>query len=803
MQFEKTKYEFLEPQFEDTHYVFATILPFFLYAFGIVVTLETFLSYFNPQLNRGPLYIVLMIIAVINYIIFYVKKHSIYVALAYMICFATVFATNWVRILNGIVKMLNLIMASLEQDGRYVLVRFKYITDSEEPQLAYSIVIVGVLIATVLAIGLFYNRIVYIAAIMLPACLYGTFFDAMPNSLWLGISMVYLAGMLVINRDSSVKKWCKAWLLSSAVIVIPMIFLGVTINKDNFKRLPVFDNLAVVVDNVSDKLSEVLGINIGNGNKDKAELGVGGGMLTNLDMSGARDGIAFNLSVAEPDNNLYFRSFIGSIYKNNTWLKWNQDNVELSTSNFDSYNQSYFVTDLIEHSPELWKYKGNFEKTRFIVNTKNKSNYYYLPYGVNSNELGVKMTGFGKFDTFPTNSPDSYGTEFYVTDSKSYSAFRDMLYYYTGKDREILYYMDWEAKYRAYVYENYTKIDEDILQGVELPFDYRQYRTYKDVDNYISVLREYFSTYEYTLSPPKLPANTDFVRFFLEDSHKGYCVNFASAAAILLRYAGIPARYVEGFCVSANDIKNGEVIGNWNGKQAYNVDVPVKTAHSWVEVYRDGYGWTPVEFTVGYISNSDISQNPDNNNQHEKPTEGASVQDDIDETEDENESTEAVIDENETVENGDNSSESESPKYNTLLILLMVFTVLLVASLIVNYVIRRIMLSRLLTKTGADREKFYELFYYFEKLLAVNGYRRDVYTDYSEFEKQVNNKFECFTKEEFHGIIEIVLEAKFSGEQFNSEWYEQLLLMVKKVRRETYLKAGFFKKILLGVIKVY
>lgn len=75
----------------------------------------------------------------------------------------------------------------------------------------------------------------------------------------------------------------------------------------------------------------------------------------------------------------------------------------------------------------------------------------------------------------------------------------------------------------------------------------------------------------------------DFVRWFLEDSDTGYCVHFASAAAVLLQASGIPARYVTGYMLTA--------------QAGQTVSVQAKQAHAWVEYWLPGYGWTILEAT--------------------------------------------------------------------------------------------------------------------------------------------------------------------------------------------------------------
>ena len=89
----------------------------------------------------------------------------------------------------------------------------------------------------------------------------------------------------------------------------------------------------------------------------------------------------------------------------------------------------------------------------------------------------------------------------------------------------------------------------------------------------------------YDLNTPEMPAGAeDFALWFLRESDTGYCVHYASATAVLLRAAGIPARYVSGYLVrtQANTA----------------VDVHHKEAHAWVEYYIPGIGWTMLESTA-------------------------------------------------------------------------------------------------------------------------------------------------------------------------------------------------------------
>ena len=87
----------------------------------------------------------------------------------------------------------------------------------------------------------------------------------------------------------------------------------------------------------------------------------------------------------------------------------------------------------------------------------------------------------------------------------------------------------------------------------------------------------------YDQSAPAAPEGTDPVLYFLNESRRGYCMHYASAAVLLLRAMGVPARYASGF--TAYSIP---------GRQAAVAD---RAAHAWVEVWVDGLGWYPVEVT--------------------------------------------------------------------------------------------------------------------------------------------------------------------------------------------------------------
>jgi len=90
--------------------------------------------------------------------------------------------------------------------------------------------------------------------------------------------------------------------------------------------------------------------------------------------------------------------------------------------------------------------------------------------------------------------------------------------------------------------------------------------------------------FEYTLDVEPA-SDADALVEFLRVSRRGFCQQFATAMAILVRELGYPARVAVGY-------REGTANGNTYLVQS-------KEAHAWVEVYFEGYGWLPFEPTPG------------------------------------------------------------------------------------------------------------------------------------------------------------------------------------------------------------
>ena len=142
---------------------------------------------------------------------------------------------------------------------------------------------------------------------------------------------------------------------------------------------------------------------------------------------------------------------------------------------------------------------------------------------------------------------------------------------------------------RAYLAEAIGKIENEIrMFGDDIENEnYRRILCASEVAKYLE------SQMCYSLKLDTLPDGMDPIEYALTVSREGYCMHFASAATLMLRELGVPARYVSGYAVEASTFVKDAETG------IYKAEVGDFMAHAWVEIYLDNIGWTILEATPG------------------------------------------------------------------------------------------------------------------------------------------------------------------------------------------------------------
>jgi transglutaminase-like putative cysteine protease len=322
---------------------------------------------------------------------------------------------------------------------------------------------------------------------------------------------------------------------------------------------------------------------------------------------------------------IYLKGFVGSIYTGDRWdghseeLRHEYDNLQkkFMGKSYSTVNQAnQFLSSFT---------RGTMTTTlRELEGRSSDSSYYSISEGTmeieykNGNRAFLYVPYFADYDAL---SDLRYEADLYAKPALSKNNYFYNYFFRVAIDNfrtdligswdEAVDYAECERLYRDFVYKAYTILPEEGLDNIkrDFPSDYAGNGDGSIIEK-ISYVRNYLEqNTEYSLSPGVLPMGKDFVEYFLYENKLGYCVHYASAAALMLRSMGIPARYVEGYVVDSGGIigMHGTDRVTYHTKDRYTsyidslVEVSVRdyNAHAWVEVYFNGIGWIPVEFTPG------------------------------------------------------------------------------------------------------------------------------------------------------------------------------------------------------------
>ena len=237
-------------------------------------------------------------------------------------------------------------------------------------------------------------------------------------------------------------------------------------------------------------------------------------------------------------------------------------------------------------------------------------NLYYLGnYIMKSNGLAVSKDKDRRLQLDIAYTSDKnnimlepYCSNLYLAQKNSYDECSVM--YYEQKDMVSLWdsdnitdltkksrmddYINVQSNYKTAMKSYYTQYSDDITPQLASYVKDNPLSSLEEKTTFI--LYTLMSNTSYTRTPGIMLGNTDVADKFLFESKKGYCVHYATAATLMYRMYGIPARYVTGFKVSADSFKEN-ADGQWS------TAVTDSAQHAWTEIFIDNYGWVPVDVT--------------------------------------------------------------------------------------------------------------------------------------------------------------------------------------------------------------
>ncbi|MFT4146665.1 MAG: transglutaminase-like domain-containing protein [Mobilitalea sp.] len=381
------------------------------------------------------------------------------------------------------------------------------------------------------------------------------------------------------------------------------------------------------IEDVTDKMSDlkIFPKKYSNGGLSGGKLGTQGKIRYDYE-----EQLKITAPLSAMEYGVYLKGYVGAEYTGNSWDRYSSDTDRICTSILNQFPKDIFspfnqVSQLFLSSKSSQLYvvtdqlKGGFTGslmvmpfTAYSMSVEYKGaneNYMYIPYFTDlSKNDNIKYVQ----DLYSQvkGNENSYQIQFYnmMDLYQMYLQYPEKVDLLGMLGSGLNGYGIYEDMYRDFVYQAYTVLPEQGLDMLKNEFSPQWMANPSNSEKMekIIYIKDYLDqNTSYSLAPGKLPKGKDFVEYFLYENKIGYCAHYASAATLILRTMGIPARYVEGYAVGPEDVisssNNEETeelsVSSTEYSKEVTVSVLDSNAHAWVEIYFDGVGWIPMDFT--------------------------------------------------------------------------------------------------------------------------------------------------------------------------------------------------------------
>lgn len=318
------------------------------------------------------------------------------------------------------------------------------------------------------------------------------------------------------------------------------------------------------------------------------------GDLSTLGSFRKSDTPALTVTMETPQK-LYLRGFTGESYTGQSWEPLtNAEKAPWSESFYALHESGYYALSAIGTAAEVTDSLRPAEIS--VTNESACSARLYLPYGLMGNGL-LDASAIGDSTAPPGKSWSGKMSSGSVPDWFTLRASLSVM----SSDPGVSAYLRREQLYRSFAESEYLRVPEEtaavLAEAIDLPEG--GYTLSEIKDCILTVLKDRMC---YDESESLRLGEQDFAACVLENEMAGYSVHYATLAALMLRTLGVPARYVEGYYLSA------EEAAQYTGGEP--VTLTENHAHAWAEYYLDGVGWIPFETTPPYIDEEELNAGP-------------------------------------------------------------------------------------------------------------------------------------------------------------------------------------------------
>ena len=501
-----------------------------------------------------------------------------------------------------------------------------------------------------------------------------------------------------------------------------------------------------------------------------------------------------------PSEKLYLSNFKGITYSNGEWSNafeyygknneyigmepllssiMKQDNIQAPWSDVSSSDPISDIYFRMGYKTPLKSYEGTLEledssndiyNMRIFNISRNTINKYYIPYNAeySAGEIIKNInksvnTGYGYM---------GYENNYIRSDKINMN---ELWALYPEAEKLVDRYEEEMKYYYTIVPEGNERL-EKLCRETPLN-DLNEITTF--------ILYTLQTKAKYTVNPGTAPFNKDIVDYFLFDNGKGYCVHFASAAALMYKMYGIPSRYVTGLAVTPDSFVERNM-NNTNSKESdkgYFAEVKDYASHAWVEIFLKDYGWVPVDVTPTESGTMNVSY----------PGYDKYVMNRIMEEHDWHFSDRS---EEDSSDDSDDTFNDESDTFSYVWILAILGGALIFV--IVFFPSRRIFrLHRIKT---ADSRRLFDLII---KSIHFCGILEKYNGSEEEFAELLSKNIDVISNEQANRLIDIMLKVNYSEYSHNKEDDDFVRTLYIGISKYLYGELVWYKKPIYKFIKAY
>lgn len=362
----------------------------------------------------------------------------------------------------------------------------------------------------------------------------------------------------------------------SATVLQPALETYKERHKETYAKIK--DTLYTVGESSFWKIGDIIA-ELGKGNSNFAGGGIGKGNLNGLESFNPLGKKEMEIVVSKkPTETMYLKAYVGVTYTGTEWKRsgtldlskvvgtFNTEKKERSLMNEPFRRITEGANGLVAETMEISIINASteFAYTPYYVKLTSKDEVYLDAY--------VKGEGKEKrkFQYYPAELVSELSASSLDASSKLWS------------------------KYQSFVKKEYVHEYKDLEQ-LNRFCDTIPKNSADSVSNAINGM--FHQNLKYSRVPGKMPSDMDFVEGFLFQKQVGFCVHFATSATVIYQNCGIPARYVEGYAVSASAFEE-------QSDGTYKAIVTDADAHAWCETFDTELGWEIREHTTAYVQDS-------------------------------------------------------------------------------------------------------------------------------------------------------------------------------------------------------